>query len=80
MDAAEDLSVRFDAVAYDAAIAVRANGRQRVDRAFEAIESVTLSANNDFKRLVVCVLANFTGRHIQLLRARHGWRCLFTRE
>ena len=78
VDAAEDLSVCFDTVADDVAIAVRTNRRQRVDCAFEAIEGVTLSAHNDFKRLVVFVLANFAHRHTQLLRARGGSRwCLF---
>jgi hypothetical protein len=39
---------------------------------------MTLSAHNDFKRLVVFVLANFAHRHTQLLRARGGSRwCLF---
>ena len=79
MDAAEDLSVCFDTVADDAAIAVRANRRQRVDCAFEAIESVTLSTHNDLKRLVVFVLAKFAHGHTQLLRVGGGsWWCLFT--
>ena len=79
MDTAEDLSVCFDTVADDAAIAVRANRRQRVDCAFEAIEGVTLSAHNDFKRLVVFVFADFARSHTQLLRARGALRrCLFT--
>ena len=63
MDATEDLSVLFDTVADDSAVAVRANRRQRVDCAFEAIEGVTLSGHNDFKRLVVFVLANFACSH-----------------
>jgi hypothetical protein len=74
VDAAEDLPVRFDTVTDDSAVAVRANRRQRVDCAFEAIEGVTLSAHNDFKRLVVFVLANFACRHTQLLRARGASR------
>jgi hypothetical protein len=73
----EDLSVCFDAVADYPAIAVRANRGQRVDCAFEAIEGVTLPAHNDFKRLVILVLANFARRHTELLRVRRGWwRCL----
>ena len=63
MDAAEDLSVRFDAVADDTAVAVGTNRRQRMDRALEAIEDVTLSAHDHFKRLVIFVLANFACRH-----------------
>ena len=77
VDAAEDLSVCFDTVADDSAVAVRANRRQRVDCAFEAIEGVTLSAHNDFKRLVVFVFANFAYWHTQSVRAGEASRrCL----
>ena len=72
MDTTEDLSVRFDAVSDDTAIAVWANRRQGVDCALEAVESVTLSAHDDFKRLVIFVLANFACRHTQFVRARGG--------
>ena len=78
MDTTEDLSVRFDAVAHDSAIAVWANRRESMDCALEAIEDVALSAHDDFKRLVIFVLANFACRHTQFVRARGGqWRCLF---
>lgn len=78
VDTTEDLSIRFNAVADDTAITVRANRRQRVDCALEAIEDVVLSAHDDFKRLVIFVLANFACGHIQFVRARGGcWRCLF---
>jgi hypothetical protein len=63
VDTTEDLSIRFDAVADYSAIAVRANWRQRVNRALEAIEGVALSAHDDFKRLVIFVLANFACTH-----------------
>jgi hypothetical protein len=63
VDTAEDFSVRFDAVADDTAVAVGANRRQCVDRALEAVKGVTLTAHDDFKRLVVFVLANFACRH-----------------
>ena len=84
VDAAEYLSVCFDTVTDDSAIAVRTNSRQRVDCAFEAIEGVALSADNDFKRLVVFVFANFASRHTTLLHGRGAsrrypihWRCKF---
>ena len=64
MDAAEDLSVGLHAVADHPAVAVRANRRQRVDRAFEAIEGMTLAGNDHFKRLVIFILANFACSHI----------------
>jgi len=78
VDTTEDFSVRFDAVADDTAIAVRANRRQRVDRALETVESVTFSAHDYLKRLVIIVLANFASSHTQFVRARGGSRrCLF---
>ena len=63
MGAAENLSVRFDAVPDDPAVAVRTNRRQRVDRALEAIEGVVLPANDYFKRLVIFIFANFACSH-----------------
>jgi len=72
--AAENLSVRFDAVPDDPAVAVRTNRRQRVDRALEAIEGVTLPANDHFKRLVIFVLTNFACSHTQSVRARRRSR------
>ena len=53
IDTTEDLAVRFDTMADDTAIAMRANRRQRVDCALEAVEDVMLSARDYFKRLVI---------------------------
>ena len=69
VDATENLYVRFDAVSDDAAVAMRANRRERVDRALEAIEGVVLPADDYFKGLVISVLANFTCSHTQKFRA-----------
>ena len=82
MDTTEDSSVRFDTVADDTAVAVRANRRQRVDCALEAIESVTLSGHDHFERLIIIVLANFACRHTQFVRARGGsrWFLFWGRE
>jgi len=78
MDTTEDVAVRFNAVTYNAAIAVRTNRRQRVDCALEAVEDVPLSSHDYFKRLVILVFANFAFRHTQFVRARAGLqRCLF---
>ena len=74
----EDLAVRFDAVADDPAIAVGTNRRQRVDCTLETIEGVRLAAHDDFKRLVLFVLANFECRHTQFVGGRGASRrCLF---
>jgi len=63
VDATENLSIRFNAMSDDPAMAMRANWRERVNRAFEAVERVVLPANDYFKRLVIFILANFAGRH-----------------
>jgi hypothetical protein len=63
MDATEDLSIGFHAVANDAALAVRANRRERVDCALEAIEGVMLAGNDHLKRLVIFIFANFASSH-----------------
>ena len=74
MDAAEDLSIGFHAMTNHPAIAVWANGRQRVDRAFETIECVMLSGYDHFKRLVILIFANFACSHIQFFRASAALR------
>ena len=79
MNAAIDLPIGFHTVPHDPAVAVRADRRQCVDRAFEAIECVMFSGYDHFKRLVIIILANFAFRHTQFVRARRGeWRCLFS--
>jgi hypothetical protein len=50
VDAAENLSVSFNAVPDNPAIAMRANRRQRVDDALETVEGVTLTGDDHFKR------------------------------
>ena len=65
VDTTEDLSVRFDAMANDTAVAVGTNRRERMDRALEAIENMAFSADYDFKRLIIIVLANLACRHTQ---------------
>ena len=63
MNAAEDLSIGFHTMPHDPAIAVWADRRQRVDRAFEAIECVMLSGYDHFERFVIFILANFACSH-----------------
>ena len=74
IDTAEDLAVRFDPMADNTAIAVRTNGREGVDCALEAIEDVALSGYDDFKGLVIIVLADFAFGHTPFVRARGGSR------
>jgi hypothetical protein len=44
--------------------------RERVDRAFEAVEDVTFSAGDYLKRLVILIFANFTLAMVVLFRTR----------
>lgn len=78
MDAAEDLAARFNAVPDDPAVTMRANRRQRVDRALEAVEGVVLSANDYFKRLVVFIFTNFACSHTQIFSRLSSFAAVFT--
>ena len=61
-------------MADDTAIAVRTNRREGVDCALKAIKDVALPADDDFKGLVIIVLADFAFSHTQFVRARGGSR------
>lgn len=61
--AAEKVFLRFDAVSDDFTAAVRADGRELVNRALEAVENVAVARRYDFKRQIIIVSANFAFRH-----------------
>src|SRR5438128_4240416 len=61
--AAEHPAVRLDTVPDDPALAVLADGRERMDSALETVEHVRLRALDDRERLVVFVAADFAGGH-----------------
>jgi hypothetical protein len=63
MDATEDLPVGFYTVAHHPTVTMRANRRERVDRAFETIERVVFPGNDYVKRLVIIIFANFAFSH-----------------
>ena len=63
MLAAEEGALPLEAVTDNADAAVRAGGRQRMDRAFEAVVGVSFAAQNHLKRLVVIVPAGFADCH-----------------
>jgi hypothetical protein len=69
MDATEYLSIGFHAMADHSALAMRANRRERVDCAFEAIEGVMFAGNDHFKCFVIFVFADFASSHTQIVRA-----------
>jgi hypothetical protein len=57
MGAAIKRSTAFDSMSDDAAATVRTCGRQRLDRAFEAIENMGFSPHLDGERFVVIISA-----------------------
>jgi hypothetical protein len=61
--AAEDFSTLLDPMPYNSAPASGTLWRQRMDRAFQAVEDVTLVTYQDFEGLVVVISANFTTCH-----------------
>jgi hypothetical protein len=63
MDATENFSPLFHAVPNDPTVAVRANWRERMDRALEAVKGVVLIGNDYLKRLVIFIFANFASSH-----------------
>jgi hypothetical protein len=69
MDATEYFAPLLHAVPNDPAVAVRANRRERVDCALEAIEGVVLAGDDYLKRLVIFIFANFACSHTQTVRA-----------
>jgi len=81
VDAAEDLSVCFNAVSDDPAVAMRANRRQRVYRALETVGGVVFSAYDSSNALSysfsqtshVAIHKSFTRRGL-----RGGGQLIFT--
>ena len=63
---ARSSSSSLDAVPDDAAAAIVASRCERLDRAFETVEHVTLLSDHDFHRLVVLVAAHLTLGHVHL--------------
>jgi hypothetical protein len=59
----EEFAVGLKPVSHDPDAAVRARRRQRMDRAFETVECMGLTAFDDLKGLVVVVAASFTCSH-----------------
>src|SRR5436853_7939924 len=58
MSAAKDVAGRLDPVPDDLAAAMRARGRHRLDRAFEAVEGHRAATAGDLEGLVVIVAAD----------------------
>ena len=63
MGTAIDAIVRLDAVTDDAAIAMLANGGERMNGAFETVELARHAVHDDGEGIVVIVSAGFTFGH-----------------
>jgi hypothetical protein len=73
VSAAIDRILGLQPVTYDLAATMSALRAQRVDRAFEAVEGVTLAfGSDDLKGIVVIVTANLTAGHVYLLVGSSG--------
>ena len=72
MHAAKYPASLLHAVSDDAALAMWTSGRERVDRAFEAVEYVTFSAGDYLKRLVILIFANFAFSHASSISHADG--------
>ena len=67
MVATEHPAAFLQAVADDAHAAMRARGRQPMDRTFKAVKRVSLTLRNHLKGFVVVVAARVAFRHVDLL-------------
>ena len=69
MDAAENVSVRFDAVSYNPATAMGAHRCQGVNCALEAVKRVVFPRNDYVESFVIFVFTNFASSHTKISRA-----------
>ena len=68
MDAAENVSVRFDAVSYNPATAMGAHRCQGVDCALEAVKGVVFPRNDYVEGFVIFIFTNFASSHTKVSR------------
>jgi len=66
--ATEKRALCLDAMTDDPAATMGANGRKLMDRAFKAIEDMSVSSRNDLKAQVILIAAYFTTLHLVHLR------------
>lgn len=63
MRAAKDLPTTFHAVAHDLTTAMRARGRNHVNRTLETVERVRFSGGRNLKRFIVIIPAHVAFSH-----------------
>jgi hypothetical protein len=64
MSTAKETPADLHAVPNHPAVAMLANGRDSLNRAFKAVERMFLPGSNQLKSLIVIVTTNFTRGHI----------------
>lgn len=77
MGTAEEVTVHFDAVANDPALAMLADRSHRLDRTFETVEDVTRAGGYNLEALVVFIATNFASGHRTSLNLNDGDRVPF---
>ena len=69
MGAAKDFSLLFYAMPEYPTPAMRAGGRQGVNRAFKTVKGMAFSRHSYFKSFIIVVSAHLTFCHIDVLRS-----------
>jgi hypothetical protein len=77
MGTAEEVTVHFDAMANDPALAMLADRCHRLDRTFETVEGVTRAGGYNLEALVVFIPTNFASGHRTSLNLNDGDRVPF---
>jgi hypothetical protein len=68
MSATEDFAVVLHTMTDDSAATLRAGRRERLNRAFEAVECPPLATHHNLKGFVVVVAADFALSHVVSFR------------
>jgi hypothetical protein len=74
MGTAEEVTVHFDAVANDPALAMLADRSHRLDRTFETVEDVTRAGGYNLEAFVVFIATNLASGHRTSLNLNDGDR------
>ena len=74
MGTTEELTVYFDTVANDPALAMLADRSHRLDRTFETVEDVTRASGYNLEALVVFIATDFASGHRTSVNLNDGDR------
>jgi hypothetical protein len=77
MGTAEEVTVHFDAVANDPALAMLADRSHRLDRTFETVKDMMRAGGYNLEAFVVFIATNFASGHRTSLNLNDGDRVPF---